>query len=186
VGLQFNSTFQETYSGSYAIGNYGTVFADAYSATTPFEVGFTLNTDIVNDQNYVNLTATEQLPNGDPIGINYPLVQIQAKTPISNGFDIYAYVDVSQATWLGGAAILNVLNDANLPSGMAVTEVLKSNSAGIAEVFGSVFSPVLNSDGSLDKAGGIAIFANIKELIVDGLSADHSMILKPERAIKLR
>src|SRR5580700_6089825 len=77
VTLMFAPQIQETLAGSIAIKDYGDIFVNPSTTTAPFEVGFALNTSIVNDQDYVHFTPTEVLPNGFPIGIGYPVVQVQ-------------------------------------------------------------------------------------------------------------
>ena len=40
---------------------------------------------------------------------------------------------------------------------------------GNPSVVGSIFGPKLNEDGSIDKAGGFALFANVRQLMDSGL-----------------
>lgn len=182
VGLVFTNTIQTTLSGSYEIGDYGYLFVDPYTPAAPFELGFTLNTNIVNDQNYVKLTPTEVLPNGLPIGLTYALVQIQDEHPISSAFDLYGYVDVLHQSWLGAAAMFSFINNQYFPNGLSISEVFLRDSAGNPGVIASVFGPVVNASGTMTQAGGIALFANVKQLITEGVTSPSAkpLILRPE------
>ena len=181
VTLLFAPQIQETLAGSVAIKDYGDIFVNPSTTTAPFEIGFALNTKIVNDQDYVHLAPTEVLPNGFPIGIGYPVVQIQSVTPISTQFDLYAYVDVSKFSWLGVASIFNFLNDKNFPAGLTISQGFQNDSQGNPEILASVFGPELNPDGTMKVAGGIAVFANVRELVASGLTPGHPLILTPKR-----
>lgn len=165
VSLVFTQNIRSQLAGAYALKDYGTIFINPFTASTPFEVGFDLNTAIVNDQDYVALTPTEFLPNGVPIGIGYAMAEVRAETPISDKFDIYGYVDILRANWLGVAGIFNFLNDQYFPAGLSVSQSFVPDAQGRPSVLASVFGPSLNTNGSLRRAGGIALFANVRALI---------------------
>lgn len=165
VTLVFTNNIQTSLSGSFDVGDYGYLFVNPYAPAEPFEVGFQLETSIFNDQNYVHLTPTAVLPNGLPIGAGVPLVQIQAASPISSQFDLYGYVDVLHASWLGAAAIFSFINDQYFPNGLSISQVFLRDSAGDPGVIASVFGPTVDSTGTMTRAGGIALFANVRQLI---------------------
>lgn len=165
VSLVFTNNIQTSLSGNLEVGDYGFLFVNPYSPAEPFEVGFQLNTDIVNDQNYAKLKPTEVLPNGLPIGVGYPQVQVQGASPVSSQFDLYGYIDVRHASWLGTAAIFTFINDQNFPNGISISEVFMRDSDGNPGLIASVFGPSVDSSGKMTRAGGIAIFANFHQLI---------------------
>lgn len=164
VALVFANNIQSNIAGSFPIQNYGSIFVQQYSATQPFELGFNLDTSIVNDQNYVHLTPTTFLPNGVPLGLSYPLVQIQAAQPISKQFDLSGYIDVANQTWFGGAVSFNFFNDTNFPPGMAISGAFAQNSAGAPGILAYVYGATVNTDGTMRTPGGIAVLANVKQL----------------------
>ena len=164
VALVFSNSIQTGLAGQFAIKDYGNLFMSPYSQTTPFEIGFSLNTAVFNDQQYVSVTPTNFLPNGMPIGVGTPMVQINADQPISSQFDLYGYVDVANKSWLGVAAIFNFINDQYFPNGLSVSSTFLPNAAGQPGVLATVFGPTVGSDGSMLRAGGIAIFANVRQL----------------------
>lgn len=168
VSLVFANTIETNLSGSFTIGDYGFLFVNPYTPSEPFEVGFSLDTNIVNDQNYVKLTPTEVLPNGLPIGISYGLAQIQGETPVSSQFDLYGYVDVLHQSWLGAAALFGFINNQYFPNGLSISQVFLRNAAGAPGVIASVFGPTVDGAGKVIRAGGIAVFANVKQLIASG------------------
>jgi hypothetical protein len=181
----FAPNIQETLSGDWNIQSYGSVFLNPYSTTEPFEAGFSLNLDILNDQSYVNIAPTSFLPNGTPIGIGYALAQVTLDKPISTDFNLYAYLDVKNQDWLGMAAMFTFINDKNFPKGLSITQSLKTDSTGAAEIVAQAFGPTLNPDGTMKQPGGIAVFANVKELIADGLNPDHTMVVIPKEMPKV-
>ena len=128
-------------------------------------MGFSLNTSIINDQDFVSLTPTEVLPNGMPIGLDYALAEVRSPSPINSKFDLFGYVDVLHGAWLGTAAIFSFLDDQYFPNGLSISQVFLRDDQGAPGVIATVFGPSANSDGSVKRAGGIALFANVKQLI---------------------
>ena len=179
VSLVFSKQVQSDLAGGFMIKDYGFLFINPFTPSEPFEIGFNLNTNIVNDQEYVSATPTEVLPNGNPIGLDHALVEVRGKQPVSSKFDLYGYLDVSKVSWIGVAAMFSFLNDQYFPSGLTVSQTFLPNSAGRPGVVASVFGPTLADDGSLKKAGGIALFANVKQLMSAGLEPGKTLVLTP-------
>jgi hypothetical protein len=182
VSLVFADTIKTNLTGGYPIKDYGSFFINPWTASEPFEVGFELNTNIVNDQDYIKLTPTEVLPNGVPIGLSYALVQVQAPHPISPMVDIYGYVDVLRQAWLGVAGIFGFINNTYVPEGLSVTQVFLRDANNKPGVIASVFGPSTGIDGTV-RPGGIALFANVKQLLsnhVMGEGAPAETTLYPE------
>jgi hypothetical protein len=171
ISLVFTDKIKSDLAGGYPVKDYGFLFINPYTPTQPFEVGFDLNTAIVNDQDYIKLTPTEVLPNGLPIGLPNAIVQIQAPHEISPQFDLYGYVDVLHASWLGVAPIFTFLSDKYFPAGISVSQVFMRDDQGRPGILAAIFGPTLNDDGSLKRAGGIAVFANVRQLL-----AHHSLV----------
>jgi hypothetical protein len=166
VSLVFGSKIKSDFAGSFSIKDYGYLFLNPYTTTQPFEIGFDLNTSIVNEQDYIDITPTTVLPNGLPIGIPQAVVEIKSPTPIHPKFDIFGYVDILSKSWLGLAAMFSQI-DEYFPMGLSVSQSFLSNAQGAPGVFASVFGPTVGSDGSIVRSGGIAVFANVRQLIED-------------------
>ena len=178
VTMNFAPNIQMAYQGNYDILSYGSVFVNPYTTSEPFQAGFDLNTAIVNDQNYVHLTPTSVLPNGMNIGLPNPVVEVKKATPINSQFDLFAYVDVLQANWLGAAAMFNSIDPKYFPPGLSVSQVFKRDNAGVPTLEGYAYGPVLDSNGVMVHAPGVAVFANVKALI-SGMAGGTSISLKP-------
>jgi len=186
VTMFFTNNIQTTTGADFPVKTYGDIFINPTTATTPMQLGFNLNTAIVNDQQYVTFTPTQTFPNGRPIGLNYPIVEIKADKPVSKNFDIFGYVDVLHGNWIGGAAILNFLDQKSFPAGLAINQVFLRDAKGNPEITGNVFGPTLNADGSLHVPGGISVFANIRSLVEHhALKAGQTTSFYPEKGLIL-
>jgi hypothetical protein len=182
VSLVFQNNIQAELSGGLYIKDYGMVFVNPYTSAEPFEVGFSLNTKVFNDQDYVKLTPTDVLPNGLPMGLGYPVAEIKGAKPISSQFDLYGYVDVLHTSWLGAAAIFGFINNQYFPDGLSISQVFLRDASGNPGVIASVFGPTLKPDGSMARAGGIALFANVRQLIAHHAIGENAqeLTLRPE------
>lgn len=187
VKLVFTDRIQTSLSGAFTVGDYGYLFVNPFTPTQAFEVGFSLDTDIVNDQHYVQLEPTEVFPNGIPMGLGHGLVQIQSPQPISSKFDLYGYVDVLHQSWLGTAAIFNFINDQYFPNELAVSQIFMRDEDGKPGVIASVFGPSVDASGNVKRAGGIAVLANVRQLLGKGLlgSSGHPVTLRPEATLPM-
>ncbi len=173
LALQFTDKIQSDLSATFAIKEYGAAFMHPYTGAQPFEVGFDLNTSIVNEQDYVNLEPTTVFPNGVPMGIPYAVVEVSGGKPISDKFDMFGYVDVLHQSWLGAAGIFSFLQDKYFPEGLAISQVFTRDDGGMPAVLGSVFGPVKKPDGSLARAGGVALLANVRFLVEKSGPGNH-------------
>lgn len=189
ISLMFAPTIQSDFGAAFGIKNYGSLFVSPFMGPAqPFEFGFDLNTAVFNDQDYVRLTPTNSLPNGLPIGLPrdkdgkpYALAEVKNPSAVSPKFDLFAYVDVLHANWLGGAAIFTFMNDRYFPPYLSVTQIFMRDAAGNPGIVGSVFGPSLNLDGSLKRPGGIVMFANVRQLISGhALASAKETTLYPE------
>ena len=165
VSLVFGQSIKSDFGGRFALKTYGELFIQPYSATQPFEAGFDMNFSVFNEQDYLELTPTNLLPNGMPIGLPNPVVEIRGVNPISPKFDLIGYVDILNKAWLGAATMFGFISDQYFPPGLSISQVFLRDGQGNPGVLASVFGPTLNGDGSLKRAGGIALFANVKQLI---------------------
>lgn len=171
ISLLFNSSISPQFGGDYPVSTYGDAFVNEATATTPFTVGFDLNLSILNDQNYINLTPTTVLPTGTPIPsvIGHPVAEVDLKNAISPNYNVYAYVDVpttlTKGDWIGVAVILKVTNQ-YFPSGLSIAEDFLNDKNGNPQASAIVFGPKLDpATGDVLVPGGIAIFANVRDLI---------------------
>jgi hypothetical protein len=170
--LNFAKDVQSDLGGSFPVKNYGTLELNPSTTTSPFSVGFRLNTNIFNDQEYVRLQPTLDLPNGQPIPalVNRALAQVKLKNQINPNFDIYTYVDVVGREWLGVAVTLKYTNSI-FPGGLAVSQNFLKDSKGNARAVAAIFGPKLDGNGNIAVPGGIALFANVRALIDDAKSS---------------
>lgn len=167
VSLVFANRIKTDLQGAFQIKDYGSIFANPFTETSPFEIGFDLNTAVMNDQDYVNVTPTTVFPNGVAIGLDHAVVEVKAENPISSKFDIYGYVDILRRNWLGVAGMLNFL-DGYFPADLMINQVFKRDHQGNPEIFAAVFGPTVNDSGEVLRAGGLSVFANVRALINGG------------------
>lgn len=171
-GLLFTDKVKSEFFGTFNVKDYGYVYLNPYTPTTPFEVGFNLYwTRIVNDTDYVKLQPTSYLPNGEPTGLN-PLVELKMGHSVSDKYDMLAYVDVKNHSWLGTALIIQALNTNLFPEGLTIRQVYQRDEANNPVIMGYAFGPTTNPDGSLKRAGGLALFANVRYLAEHRLTGE--------------
>lgn len=173
VSLNFSKRVSPNLTGMFDIQKYGTLFVSAATSSEPFKVGFDLNLDIVNDQDYIHYEPQHALPSGDPFPalMNRTMAMIQMKKPVGQSFDVYAYADVLGKEWLGVVVMLNVLDESNFPVGLSVSQSFLPDSKGVNRASAVVFGPSIDPQtGAQTKPGGIGIFANAKALIKGGKS----------------
>lgn len=181
VALVFMPRVQSNLQAQFAIKDYGLVFINPFlNEQEPLEIGFELDTDVVNEQDYVNLEPTLLLPNGAPTGVPHAIVEIRGKEPIHEQFDLYGYADVLHAQWLGTAATFKFMDDRYFPPGLTVSQVFLRNDEGDPGVIGHVFGPEFARDGTLSRQGGLAVFANVRQLI------DELGVYRPGQTIELK
>ncbi len=172
VQLNFANSIQSDLGGTFDVAasgtDYGTIEIEPSSPTNPFNVGFLLNLNIVNEQKYVNLTPVQDLPSGQPIPIpnlNRAFAKIQLDNQLNPNFDVYAYVDVAGKQWLGLALTLKFLNNKYFPAGLSLSQGFVKDKAGNNQIYGAVFGPKVDNNGNMTNPGGIALFANAATLI---------------------
>lgn len=166
IALVFNPrTVQSTLGGGFAIGEHGYLFLNPYSPPRAFEVGFELNTAIFGDPNYVDLQPTTVFPNGIPMRLPHAVVEVRPEQPIGKRFDVYAYVDVLHAQWLGSAVMLDFIDDRAFPPGLALSQVFRRDEQDRPTLMAAVFGPEVDSTGKITRSGGIAVLANVKSLL---------------------
>lgn len=181
VAVVFTKNLTVDFSGIFAIEPYGNAFVNPYTPTENFQVGFLLNTAIINDQNYIKLDPTDVLPNGVSTGIGYAVVAVHAPKPINEHYDIYAYVDVAKGAWLGSAVtFISPTANSELPSNVTITQGFLPDANKKNQVLASFYSPKKGTDG-IATGGGIAVFANVKELLDHGgLVANETITVRPD------
>lgn len=162
IQLNFAKTFQADIGGVYPIKHYGSIFLNPSTNTTPFNVGFDFNMNVVYDNDYVKMEPTDRLPGGQLLPLpadaqNRAMVRVDAYD--SAKFTTAAYIDVLGKQWLGTAVSLKFIGK-SWPSGVVVFKHFLDS-----KVAAAFYGPKLNKDGSLANPGGVAIFANVRALI---------------------
>ena len=172
VQLNFATAIQSDLGGTFDVAasgtDYGTIEIEPSTGTNPFNVGFLLNLNIVNEQSYVNVTPVLDLPSGQPIpipGLNRAFARVKLDNQLNPNFDIYAYVDVAGKQWLGLALTLKFINNKYFPAGLSVAQGFVKDHNGNNQIYGAVFGPKVDNNGNLLVPGGIALFANAATLI---------------------
>lgn len=167
VSLVFSPNIATDLGGSFGIKNWGSLELDPTTKTSPFNIGFRLNLNILNDQDYVHEETTRNLPSGDPIpGIeNRALAMVRLKNEVSKNFDIILYLDLYAKEWIGMAVLLNYVDHSNFPSDLTLTQNFLENSDGHPLVTAAVFGQTIDKDGKKHDQAGFAFFANARELI---------------------
>ena len=165
VSLVFGDQVKTDLAGGFTIMDYGYLFVSPYTTSQHFEVGFDLNMSIFDEQDYVGVQPTTLLPNGMPIGLPNAVIQLSGPSPISPKFDLYGYVDLYAKSWLGVATMFQFLNNDYFPAGLTINQSFLPNDGGKPGMIASVFGASLNPDGSVLRNGGIALFANVRQLI---------------------
>jgi hypothetical protein len=180
VTVNFDPSIQADFGGSYLVKNYGSVFVDPYvSKDEPFKVGFNLNTSIFFDNEYMTLTPTSMLPTGTPIPSLIGRVMVSARIPNLNTPNLipYIYVDIPQVpsdgVWVGTVVLMNFTNQ-YFPAGLSISENFLKGRNGVPRLTAMVFGPKVDQNNHIIVPGGIAIFANIKALIAEGVLTARS------------
>ena len=168
--LNFASDVQTDLGGTFAVNaggrEYGSLFVEPSTGSTPFNVGFDLNLDILNDQDFAQIDPVDDLPSGQklPTIIGRKMARVKMKNEINQNFDIYTYVDVLGKEWLGVAMTLKFIDNKYFPAGLSVTQNFLKDPSGNPQASASVFGPKVDANGSLAAYGGIALFANVVSL----------------------
>lgn len=167
VQMNFSDDVQSDLGGSFAVKDYGTIEVEPSTPDSPFNVGFRLNMNIVNDQDYVRLDPTTTLPSGQPIpiAVNRAMAQVKLKNEVNPHFDVYAFVDIVGREWVGLAMTLKFIDNRYFPAGLSVSQNFLKDKQGRARGVAAVFGPKVDENNHLLVPGGIAVFANIKALI---------------------
>lgn len=167
VQMNFAEDVQSDLGGSFDVKHYGTIEVEPSTPDSPFNVGFRLNLDVVNDQDYVRYDPTTVLPSGQPIpvAVNRAMAQVKLKNEVNQHFDVYAYVDILGREWVGMAMTLKFIDNRYFPAGLSVSKNFLKDKDGRARGVGAVFGPKVDNNNNLLVPGGIAVFANAKALI---------------------
>lgn len=184
VSLVFTPVIQSGFAIGYPVKDYGSLFINPYiSQEKPFELGFALNTAVFNDQDYVKLTPTTLMPNGEPIGADYALAEVRGAHPAHPKFDIMAYVDILHANWLGVAMMF--LEDKYFPAGLALSQIFKRDDQGKPTVVASVFGPRAATGSQPARLGGVGVFVNIAYLIDHHIQDEtKTIVFFPEKGLQ--
>jgi hypothetical protein len=171
VKLKFADWVNMNIGGIFPIKEYGAVEVQAATPDSPFSVGFRLNLGILNDQEYAQYEPVRDLPSGQPLPsiIGRAMAQVSPKDGITNGFDIYSYVDIlgqqlpdgtTIREWLGVVVSLRILNNQYIPAGLPPFHYFLRDKAGVVQAVAVVYGPQVNDQGQLKAPGGIGLFAN--------------------------
>lgn len=167
--LNFGKGVVSDLGGTFAVKDYGLIEIEPSTPDSPFNVGFRLNLDIVNDQDYVEFEPTTLLPSGQPIpiAINRAMAQVKLENELNSNFDVYAYVDILGKEWVGMVMTLKFIDNRYFPPGLSVSKGFLKDKAGHPRGVGAVFGPKVGRRNEVLVPGGIAVFANLKSLIDD-------------------
>lgn len=175
VKMNFSDDVHSDLGGTFEVKHYGTIEVEPSTPDAPFNVGFRLNLDIVNDQEYVRYDPTTTLPSGQPIpvAVNRAMAQVKLKNEVNPNFDVYAYVDILGREWIGLAMTLKFIDNRYFPAGLSVSQNFLKDKDGRPRGVGAVFGPKVDASNNLLVPGGIAIFANAKALVDEARGRGH-------------
>jgi hypothetical protein len=164
----FTPEFELNLTGSYDIDvqdiNYGQIYLNGSTETTPFQVGLTANLNSFTSDVWTGFEPVKTLPNGDAIpGWITPYELVQVDIPSFNEhFDLYAYIGHQSPYYLGVAVTLNVFDNA-YPTGLMVSQNFRqaNNTWGTVTVFG----PSFDDAGNVLTHGGLFFVATFDPLI---------------------
>jgi len=187
--LAFTDQVQAPFDATFPIKTYGSVFATPYvDAAHTFEVGMNLNLQALYDNDFAQMTPTSTLPNGMsfPVKTPFPLIEVDAGSIVSGvGAKVLAYLDIKAFKWLGLATMVRGL-DKNFPANLEVSQVFLFDKQGAPALVGTFFGPKLANDGTVERSGGLAIFANVKALAELRGSSRQPMEIRPEGPLEIR
>ncbi len=115
-------------------------------------------------QDYAEFEPTYKLPNGLPHGVTYPLVKVSALNPVHPEFDVWGYVDIIKLKWLGVSFMFGAIDEKVFPEGLSISQVFDRNEAREPRIIAHLFGGNGNA-GTVSDNGGVALFANVYELI---------------------
>lgn len=169
--LDFAKDIVSDLGGSFPIKDYGTIEVTPSTPDHPFSIGFRMNLDVLNDNDYVHYDPVTTLPSGQPLpidGLNRAFAQVKLDNQINKHFDVYAYLDVADngKQWVGIAVLPDFMSSKYFPAGLVVTKNFLKDSKGYSRAVGTVFGPQTDANGNqVPMTGGFAIFANARALI---------------------
>lgn len=168
IDLIFSNKIRFSFDQEFGLKQYGTIYIQGYDNSRPFQIGAILNTDVVRDNDFAQLNPTTTLPNGAPIGISTPVVEIIGTDPISGKFDLAGYIDVYTYSWLGVGAMFSFA-DNFIPRDLTLSNVFLKDANGAPTLIGHLFGAKIGEDGSIQRSSGMAIFANFRALVSEAV-----------------
>lgn len=178
IVLQFSKAIRSDLGGTYALKDHGFVEIEPATGDKPFSVGFRVSLNALYDNEFLALKPVSSLPSGQPFPRplhNKALIQVPVHSS-NNLFDLYAFIDPkadpttaeSSGGWIGFLVTLNFIDQRNFPSDVEVSRSFLKGDNGMPLISGMLFGPSKNSQGQVEKPGGIALFADIHTLIKSG------------------
>jgi hypothetical protein len=188
VALVFNhENIQHNLMGNMELKDYGNVFVTPYVANplTAPEMGFTINTAIIHDREYSALKTTKSLPNGLPIELPNPVVQIHHHEALEKDVELYAYFDAIQPKWIGAAAMLSDDQSRRFSTFGSQKLVFMRDLDSRPAIFARISGPKFNDTGSLEQTAGVAVFLNYKNILAE-MAGGTETTYRAEVAPRLR
>ncbi|MGE0616960.1 MAG: hypothetical protein AB7P04_15115 [Bacteriovoracia bacterium] len=166
VVAKFNPAFVLDDSATLSLYDYGHSFAHKNEkGGKPAELGFYFDIGIFDEPEVSRYEPTMNLPNGEATGVAYPMVPLTSLNPVSDIFDIYAYVDAIRSTWLGTAIVFKPTKKTYIPDGVMMTQSYLPNQRGQAAVVVTAYGAVREKDGTITRAPALSVIANVAQLL---------------------
>jgi hypothetical protein len=183
IALDFSKDIVSDLGGSFPVKDYGTIEVNPSTPDQPFSIGFRMNLEALNDNDYIHYEPVTTLPSGQPLpipGLNRALALVKLDNKINKHFDVYTYLDVADngKEWMGIAVLPDFMSSKYFPGGLVITKNFLKDKAGYSQVIATVFGPKTDSTGNqVPMSGGFAVFANARELIKGSANQTASFMM---------
>jgi len=168
VSLQFGDNVTANMMSTLQIKNFGYMFINPATNSSPLEIGFELVTSVFLDPEYLSLEEKDTMANGTPMPNGKPMIELSSGAINNDNVALYGYLDVADQEWAGAAGIFKFINSTNFPPGLVITQFYNPDENGKYQIIVSIMGAALNNDGTMKTPGGMSIFANVKNMISRG------------------
>lgn len=175
VGVEFNDYLDIELETSIPIKKYGTLNFIPAGRRTGAILSFSLDMDVLEDDDIMKLKKTRHLPNGARMSsyIESDLLWLDLKQKKS--FDPSFYLGTEIDDFYVGAAIQFTFIDEDFPERLTITQRFRDAKGRLVGVM-SIFGPRLKQDDTVKEHGGIFFATNATDL-KEFIEEDRATIL---------
>lgn len=163
LNVEFNKTFELNTKINVPILEYGSIRIEPSKEDRGFTIGGTVNMDIINDSEIVDLIKTRDLPNGQPMSgyVERDVARLRIKASSKVYTSVYLGMEMDYM-YLGLALELPFLGK-RFPAGLIISQRLfdkERRPVGVVTIYG----PRVENDEVL-APGGFFVMTNVSDLI---------------------